>query len=138
GPGTSIPVQSLYGTDLTTGQSLYAYSSGSGGESETWTTYSTVAAGDRVQWTIPNVTNASSTSVTPTISTSSDSSVASAPAITLTTPNQVASASVVPSTTTHDAKGVNYTVDFTASSTGALAGNGATLTVALPSGTTVP
>ena len=124
-------------TDTTTGNSL-------GGDCEN-TSGTTVTcylndgysgnAGDVLSVALVDVTNPAATgSASTTVTTSADTLTASA-AFTVTAAQAVSGLSVTPASTAAGAI-TNWTIGFTASSTGALDYPGATITVKLPTGTT--
>lgn len=96
-------------------------------------------AGHRIELTIPSVTNpAAGSGYEVTVSTSSDTVAATTAAYSITAPKRVGSPSVALTSTAGNAIGLTYTVDFTASTTGALVGDAGTITVTAPSGTSIP
>ena len=135
--GTTIPNQGLSVTDLSTGQGFGTSAPSVTGSSATYTVFGVVPAGDRIELQLDGVTNPS-TGGTIGVSTSSDPTPVNTPAFSLAPAQQVSSPNVVLSTRAQAAKGVSYTVDFTASSTGELQPSQGTITLAFPAGTTIP
>jgi hypothetical protein len=123
-------------TDTTTGQTVSSSCSPTSGTTVTCTLNygNTVNAGDVLSVVLDDVTNPTATgSATTTVSTSSDTTAVTK-SVTITAAQALTHLSVVPTSTAAGAT-ANWTVGFTASSTGALVYPGSTVTVALPSGT---
>ena len=147
-PGASVnltlPAGTTFGayeggtvTDTTTGNPLSNNCNNTSGTTMVCTfNYGYSAnAGDVLSVALTDVTNPTSTgSVSTSVSTSSDTLAASA-GFTVTAAQAVSNLSVVPASTAAGSN-ANWTIGFTASSTGALAYPGGTVTVALPTGTT--
>ena len=138
--GSHIPAQYSGGPpvnisqmlDTTTGRTVSGagLSFGANDATATWTIYGSIGGGDSVQVVIPNVTNAGANGSV-TVSTSSDSSATIASAG-LTAAKPVHSPTMSATTTARSATGVAYTVDFSTSSVGALAGGQSTIKVTVP------
>jgi hypothetical protein len=138
--GTSIPSQTIYGRDLTTGASISASgpSFQNSGATGTWTLNENIHAGDHLSFAITSITNpAAGNNDTISVSTSSDST-GSTPAFQIgnaATPPTVGP-KVFVSTTTAAATEVTYTVIFT--TTASLSSGTGTITLSAPNGTVLP
>ena len=134
--GTVLPTCAVV-KDITSGDSYSRCGDGEPGASVTLSTPIDVGAGHVVQVVFDDVTNtAVAGSHTLTVSTSSD---AAATASYATVPGGALSGvSVGLSSPAAGVRGVTYTVQFTASATGALAQNQGTITVAAAAGTVLP
>ena len=139
--GSVIPNEAVQVTDLSTAANLgvaFGPTFTNGRATATWHAGAAVPAGHRIELTIPGVTNPPAGGGQVRVSTSADSTPAGTSPYTLTAPQSISSPTVSLTTPVKDAHGVSYMVGFTTSSTGALAGNTGTITVALPTGSVIP
>jgi PKD domain/Bacterial Ig-like domain (group 3)/Carboxypeptidase regulatory-like domain/Putative Ig domain len=124
--------------DETSGQDLGGTRGGSitdAGASVTWTLEQDIPAGHTVRLVLDDVTNPDVGTYQWDVSTSADPNVSQTPDFAVTLPQSVADAAVLSeSTTAAGATGVEYAVQFTTSSTGALAAQGGQITLAAPPG----
>jgi hypothetical protein len=95
------------------------------------------AAGDQLTVWLKNVANPSvaAASVHMTVFTSADPTPVSSAGYAIVTAHPASTPAVVLSSTAPNATGVQYSVTFSASSTGALSGTGGWITIAAPAGT---